>query len=198
MRHFSLLSLVACTFILSGCPSGASTNNVADAGSGDTEALSCQAICGGAGFSAGNKTDYGGGLVECQCSGNGVGLVQAACGEYCAQFNVGAQNAYLSMTVSDNDKCVCDGKQSTKPDSMESTENPWGPMPEGLHENCVTVFSWFCHPNRCSDKNVDFTNQCTWAIENQCDYCSAVIASFSGLEPTYNWTEALPTAAAYN
>jgi len=69
------------------------------------------------------------------------------------------------------------------------------PPPADLSPNCAVVYDWLCGPNaRCSDANVDFTNQCNWARGNQCDFCAATLSSFAALQPTCNWMEPVPTA----
>jgi hypothetical protein len=71
------------------------------------------------------------------------------------------------------------------------------PPPADLNANCAVVYDWVCDDTpRCSDPNVDFTNQCNWARDNKCDFCAATLSAFAALQPTCNWMEPVPTAAA--
>ena len=76
---------------------------------GGSGAATCDALCKDADFTSGTETDFGGGLVECQCAGSGSGIEQSSCTAYCAQFDVGASDSLLSTETNPNDKCVCDG-----------------------------------------------------------------------------------------
>ncbi len=81
---------------------------------GDTGASAtgaCATLCTGGGFAGGAEVDYGGGVVECTCEGSGTGISQDECTDYCADFGVAAEYAYLTSEVSTDDKCVCDGTQ---------------------------------------------------------------------------------------
>lgn len=87
---------------------GGGANNAGNnEGSGGDGA--CGTLCTGAGFSGGEEADYSGTVLECTCSGSGNGIAQADCADYCEAFDVGADKAFLSTEISDNDKCVCDG-----------------------------------------------------------------------------------------
>lgn len=48
-------------------------------------------------------------VIECLCAGSGTGIEQASCTDYCAEFDIAAEDALLSTENSANDKCVCDG-----------------------------------------------------------------------------------------
>lgn len=186
-RAFALavfsLALVACA---PGTDPPDGPDAGADAGPDDgANEGACASLCRDAGFDGGEEVDFGGGVVECTCAGAGAGLSQSGCADYCAPLGVNADAALLSTEVVANDKCVCDGTQASTPE----------PPPEGLHANCALVYDWLCTAsNKCSDKNVDFTNQCEWARTNQCAYCAATISSFAALESTCNWTETLPAS----
>ncbi len=85
----------------------------AGAGEGEGEGEDdCTLLCTGAGFDEGTSTDFGGGLVECLCAGDGDGIAEQDCDDYCGIFDVGADKALLSSEASDDDKCVCDGTQA--------------------------------------------------------------------------------------
>jgi hypothetical protein len=76
---------------------------------GEGEQEGCAGLCTGAGFDDGEETDFGGGVVECVCEGSGDGIAEADCDAYCADFDVGPEDALRSENASPNDKCVCDG-----------------------------------------------------------------------------------------
>lgn len=70
----------------------------------------CVDLCTGAGYASGHEMDFGNGLVECLCAGDGEALEQSACTDYCSDFGVSAEESYLTTEVADViDKCVCDG-----------------------------------------------------------------------------------------
>lgn len=69
----------------------------------------CPSLCVDAGFSGGTETDYGDNLIECQCDGAGGAVTQAACTDYCDDFGVSSDRAYLTSEYNPDDKCVCDG-----------------------------------------------------------------------------------------
>jgi len=79
------------------------------AGGGD--GAGCTSLCTGSGFASGSQMNFGGGVIECVCSGAGKAIAQADCGAYCADFDVAADKSYLSMQTVQGDKCVCDGTQ---------------------------------------------------------------------------------------
>ncbi len=81
----------------------------AGGGTCTTSSCSCDSLCKDANFTDGDEMDFGGGLVECQCSGSGDGLEKSSCETYCDQFDVSAENSLLSSENSADDKCVCDG-----------------------------------------------------------------------------------------
>jgi hypothetical protein len=87
------------------------TADVTDSGDSADSATAdgCSGLCVSAGFDDGVETDFGGGVVECQCSGTGGGIAQDACAAYCADFGVAPETSYLSSEFATNDKCVCDG-----------------------------------------------------------------------------------------
>lgn len=76
-----------------------------------TTAEGCPGMCVDAGFADGNEADYGGEVIECQCTGGSGELDLGTCETYCEGFGVAASNTYLSSEVTTNDKCVCDGTQ---------------------------------------------------------------------------------------
>ncbi len=80
-----------------------------DSAAGGVGGEGCAGLCAGAGFPSGTETDYGGGVIECVCSGEGEGIAQDDCTAYCADFGVGADRSFVSGDVSPGDKCVCDG-----------------------------------------------------------------------------------------
>lgn len=70
----------------------------------------CGGLCKGAGFTDGTETDFGKGLVECQCSGTGGDVTKTACESYCSKFGVSAAKSFLSAEPGAKaDKCACDG-----------------------------------------------------------------------------------------
>lgn len=90
--------------------SDSSTSTSTDASSSTGSAADgCGDLCTGAGYDGGEETDFGGGLVECVCAGDGDGLAKADCETYCATFDVAAEDALLSQQNEPDDKCVCDG-----------------------------------------------------------------------------------------
>lgn len=109
MKKLSCLVLILSTLTLWQCNS--SSTGATDTGDDDTgeTTASCNSLCTDAGFESGTEEDFGGGLIECTCSGEGDGITQESCNTYCADFDVTEENSYLSTENTDNDKCVCDG-----------------------------------------------------------------------------------------
>jgi hypothetical protein len=83
------------------------TGTTSPTGGTPTGASGCGDLCIGAGYDDGTETVYGE-VVECQCEGAGDAIAQDECAEYCAAYDVAAENALLSGS----DKCVCDGTAS--------------------------------------------------------------------------------------
>ncbi|QQR91338.1 MAG: hypothetical protein IPJ88_06330 [Myxococcales bacterium] len=96
---FFILTLLACS----------NSNSESD---NPDSASGCSGLCTTAGFDSGDEMDFGGGLVECYCSGAGTGIAKTACETYCATFDVSAEHALLSTDTVPDDKCVCDGTSS--------------------------------------------------------------------------------------
>lgn len=105
MKHIKCLVLIAMLAFSAACSNGNSNNGGGGGGEGD----GCSMLCTDSGFSSGTETDFGGGLIECQCEGSGVGILQEDCNAYCAEFGVPPEDSLLSTTNVANDKCVCDG-----------------------------------------------------------------------------------------
>lgn len=87
-----------------GGTGGGTTGGTGGGTGGDTDG--CNGLCEGAGFESGTETDFGGGLVECQCNGDGDVILQDDCTAYCSDFGVSAEDSLLTV---DGDKCACDG-----------------------------------------------------------------------------------------
>lgn len=114
MATLALLLVPACSDDKDTTGTGTNTSSDAGAeggdgggGGGGTGGGKCSQLCASGGFSGGKQTDFGGGLVECQCAGTGSGIQKTACETYCSAFNVSPANSLLSGT----DKCACDGTQ---------------------------------------------------------------------------------------
>lgn len=99
LKSFSVLILLV---LAAACSNG----NTVDDDGGDT---GCGSMCVDAGFSGGDETDFGGGVIECLCPGSGVGIQQEDCNAYCSNFDVAPQNSFVTDENSPADKCVCDG-----------------------------------------------------------------------------------------
>ena len=98
-----LLALVACS------SDSASSSSSSSSGSSGASGDACNTLCTGAKFASGKATDFGGGVIECQCEGTGTGVQKTNCETYCAPYKVPAAKALLSSEKTPNDKCVCDG-----------------------------------------------------------------------------------------
>lgn len=72
----------------------------------------CPGLCVAGGFDDGTEMDFGGGVVECLCDGDGTGISEDDCDDYCAEFDVEPAAALVTTEVTANDKCVCDGTGS--------------------------------------------------------------------------------------
>jgi|GEM_PF-7082065 len=86
----------------------ASAADASDASPGTT-GDSCNGLCTGGGFASGKATDFGGGVIECQCGGSGAGITKSACETYCAAYKVPPAKSFVTTEKATNDKCVCDG-----------------------------------------------------------------------------------------
>lgn len=105
---------LCCSLLLIACSDDEPSNDNADAGNDTADAnmdATCAGMCQTAGFDDGTEVDYGAGVIECTCQGEGDGIAEAACDSYCEPHGVDAANALLSTEVTANDKCVCDGTQ---------------------------------------------------------------------------------------
>ncbi len=96
-----LVTLAACGGSGDSGGKGAAGNDGGGAG--------CGGLCTGAGFAGGEEADYGGGVVECQCSGEGEGIQADDCATYCADFGVSPDRSFVTSESGADDKCVCDG-----------------------------------------------------------------------------------------
>ena len=103
MKKAILSILLVSSLTLWQCSS--SSDSVDD--TGDAEA--CNTLCTDSNFDSGDEIDFGGGLIECTCAGEGDGIEQTACADYCADFDVSEENSILSTNETEHDKCVCDG-----------------------------------------------------------------------------------------
>jgi hypothetical protein len=102
--------LVGLTLGIWACSSD--NNGGGGGGAGDSctsSSCTCETLCTDASYDSGTETDFGGGLVECQCEGSGDELEKSSCETYCDQFDVSPADSLLSSETNPNDKCVCDG-----------------------------------------------------------------------------------------
>ncbi|MCC7459961.1 MAG: hypothetical protein IT286_01540 [Proteobacteria bacterium] len=71
---------------------------------------SCESLCTDAGFDSGEESIFADGdVVECLCEGTEGGVTKSSCETYCDQFDVTAENSFLTTENNPDDKCVCDG-----------------------------------------------------------------------------------------
>ena len=105
MKKMKMLVVVFLAVFVAACSSDSSSSGADETGG----SASCTSLCTDAGFDDGTEEDFGGGLVECTCSGSGDGIEQADCTTYCEEFDVSAEDSLLSTEETANDKCVCDG-----------------------------------------------------------------------------------------
>ena len=96
---------VALLIALCACGGSDDSGGKGAAGGGE----GCPGLCTGGGFGGGEEVDFGGGVIECQCSGEGDGLQADDCASYCADFGVAPDRSYITSEFAPNDKCVCDG-----------------------------------------------------------------------------------------
>lgn len=99
------LSLLCVSSVLLACGSDDAASS-----SGGATGDACNTLCTGAKFTGGKATDFGGGVIECVCTGTGGTVAKADCETYCGtNYKVAPAKSFVSKQVVDNDKCVCDG-----------------------------------------------------------------------------------------
>ena len=127
LRTLGILVLVTAPVVVVACSdettpappasdagAGADSSSTSDTGTtpadGSIDVDGCGRLCMAAGFPGGKQTDFGNGLVECQCTGSGGEVTKTACEAYCSPFGVSAAKALLSSEEGQPaDKCACDG-----------------------------------------------------------------------------------------